>query len=204
VTRDALIHPSAECEPGAMIGEGTRIWRFSHVMAGARVGRCVSIGQGCFVAGSAVIGDSVRIQNGVSVFDGVTLQDFVFCGPGVAFTNVLVPRVEYPAQGHYLPTRVETGASLGANATIIAGVTVGQYALVGAGSVVTRDVPDFALVMGNPARQTGWVSRRGAALVFDRDGRADCPSGERYALVAGAAAEGVMANSVVRLLAPAP
>jgi UDP-2-acetamido-3-amino-2,3-dideoxy-glucuronate N-acetyltransferase len=194
VTRDPLVHPSAECEPGAFVGEGSRIWRFSHVTSGARIGRAVSIGQGCFVAASAVIGDGVRIQNGVSIFDGVTLDEYVFCGPGVVFTNVLVPRVEYPASGNYLPTHVKRGASLGANATILSGITIGQYAIVGAGAVVTRDVPDFAQVVGNPARQTAWVSRRGAHLIFSNDGQAACPSGELYALAAG----------VVRLLGAQP
>jgi UDP-2-acetamido-3-amino-2,3-dideoxy-glucuronate N-acetyltransferase len=178
----AYVHPSAECEPGATLGEGTRIWRFTHVRAGAQIGRDVSIGQSCFVAASAVIGDHTRIQNGVSIFDGVTLEDYVFCGPGVAFTNVITPRVEYPAAGAYLLTRVLRGASLGANATILAGVTVGRYALVGAGSVVTRNVPDFALVTGNPARLRGWVSKRGDRLVFDEHHRARCASGEPYEL----------------------
>ncbi len=181
------IHSSAECEPGAVIGEGTRVWRFVHIASGARIGRGCSIGQGCHVASGAVLGDGVRLQNGVSVFCGVTLEDAVFCGPGVTFTNVRRPRSAFPKQGEFIPTRVGRGATLGANATIVCGVTLGESCFVGAGAVVTRDVAPFALVLGVPAKPEGWVSRRGEPLQFDEAGWARCPvGGEAYRLVENA------------------
>jgi UDP-2-acetamido-3-amino-2,3-dideoxy-glucuronate N-acetyltransferase len=178
-----MIHPSATCEPGCEIGVGTKIWHYCHVMAGARVGAHCVLGQGCFIASRACIGDGVRLQNHVSVFDGVTLEDFVFCGPSVVFTNVRTPRSEFPRRDKFEPTLVKRGASLGANSTIRCGVVIGEYALVGAGSVVTSDVPPFALVLGNPATQRGWVGRGGSRLQFGNDHRAQCPeSGRWYAL----------------------
>jgi UDP-2-acetamido-3-amino-2,3-dideoxy-glucuronate N-acetyltransferase len=159
------IHPSASVEEGALLGEDTVVWRHAHVMPGARVGaRCV-LGQGCFVAPGVVLGDGCRVQNNVSLFQGVTLEDDVFVGPSAVFTNVLRPRAAFPVpHERYLPTLVRRGASIGANATILCGITVGEGALVGAGAVVTRDVPPFALVVGQPARVVGLVCACGASL----------------------------------------
>lgn len=169
------VHPSAVVDDGAVIGEGTRVWHFTHVCAGARIGRDCSLGQGVFVGGKAVIGDRVKIQNNVSVYDSVTLEDGVFCGPSMVFTNVFNPRAEIERKSEYRPTLVRRGATLGANCTIVCGVTIGAYALIGAGAVVTRDVPDFALVAGVPAKRIGWVShageKLGADLVCPREGR---------------------------------
>lgn len=181
-----MIHYSAICEAGARVGQGTKIWHFCHVVSGARVGDSCVVGQGCFIAGSAVIGNGVRLQNHVSVYDGVVLEDFVFCGPGVVFTNVRIPRSEISRREHYERTFVERGASIGANATIRCGVRIGRYAMVGAGSVVTHDVPAFALVVGNPAKPTGWVGRGGERLAFDESGRARCSeTGYDYEFSAG-------------------
>ncbi len=181
-----MIHPSAVCEPGAVVGEGTKIWHFCHVMAGATIGSDCVLGQGCFVASTATLGSGVRLQNNVSVFDGVVLQDYVFCGPSVVFTNVRAPRAEISRRGNYEATVVERGASLGANSTIRCGVRIGRYAMVGAGTVVVKDVPAFALVVGNPAVQVGWVGRGGRRLGFDADGHARCEETQRdYRLVNG-------------------
>jgi len=177
------VHASAEVEPGVRLGQGAKVWRFTHVSAGAALGPGVMLGQGCFVAPGVHIGAGTRVQNNVSVYEGVELGENVFVGPNAVFTNVARPRVG--RRGVYERTRVESGATIGANATIIAGVTVGQYAFVAAGAVVTRDVPAYALVVGNPARQRSWVSRRGQTLSF-QDSAAVCPeSGERYHLLAG-------------------
>lgn len=169
------IHSSAVVDDGAIVGEGTRVWHFSHICAGARIGRECSLGQGVYVGGRAVIGNRVKIQNNVSVYDAVTLEDGVFCGPSMVFTNVFNPRAEIERKNEFLPTLVRRGATLGANCTVVCGVTIGAYALVGAGAVVTRDVPDFALVTGVPARRVGWVSHAGEKLgddlVCPRDGR---------------------------------
>jgi len=176
-------HESAIIDPGAEIGEGTKIWHFSHVASGARIGRGCSLGQNVYVASTVCIGDSVRIQNNVSVYDGVELEDAVFCGPSCVFTNVAHPRSEFSRAGHYDRTVVRRGATIGANATIVCGTTVGRYAFVGAGAVVARrDVPDYALMLGVPARQHGWVGRHGIALVdSDSVGVMRCPvSGWRY------------------------
>ncbi len=183
---DSVIHPSAIVDAGAQVGVGTKIWHFSHVCSGARVGADCSLGQGVFVSGAAVIGDRVKVQNNVSVFDAVTLEDDVFCGPSAVFTNVANPRAEVVRKGEYRSTLVRRGATLGANCTVICGVTIGRYAFVGAGAVVSRDVPDFALVVGVPARQIGWMSRRGERLDLPLQGaeaHARCPSsGEGYLL----------------------
>lgn len=158
------IHPSAIVDEGAQVGAGTRIWHFVHVCAGARIGERCSLGQGAFVGHQVVIGNGVKIQNHVSVYDGVTLEDDVFCGPGMVFTNVLNPRAAVERKHEYRPTLVRRGATLGANCTIVCGATIGAYAFVAAGAVVRGDVPDFALVVGVPARQVGWVSRNGQRL----------------------------------------
>ncbi len=170
------------------IGEGTKIWHFSHVQSGARIGRHCTIGQNVNVANNVSIGNYVKIQNNVSVYEGVTLEDYVFCGPSMVFTNILDPRSKYPQVGaeFYINTLVKEGASLGANSTIVCGHTIGRFAFVGAGAVVTRDVPDFALVVGNPARIVGWMSEAGRKLKFDKNGIAHCDkSGKSYKLENG-------------------
>lgn len=159
-------HPTAVVGEGCEIGDGTKIWHFSHVMGGARIGKQCVIGQNVFVAGEVVIGNNVKIQNNVSVYSGVTLEDDVFCGPSSVFTNVLTPRSQISRKHLYEPTLVRTGASLGANCTILCGRTIGRFAFVGAGAVVTRDVPDYAIVVGNAARIVGWMCRCGTKLVF--------------------------------------
>jgi UDP-2-acetamido-3-amino-2,3-dideoxy-glucuronate N-acetyltransferase len=179
------IHPSAIVDAGAQIGEGTKVWHFAHVCAGARVGADCSLGQGVYVGNDVVIGRNVRIQNNVSVYDAVTLEDDVFCGPSMVFTNVLNPRAAVSRKSEYRRTLVRRGATLGANSTVVCGHTVGRYAFVAAGAVVTHDVPDFALVQGVPARQAGWMSRHGEKLDLPLlgDGDAACPAtGERYVL----------------------
>ncbi|NLE88581.1 MAG: N-acetyltransferase [Myxococcales bacterium] len=181
------IHPTATVAEAAEVGEDTRVWHHCHVMAGARIGaRCV-LGHAVFVGPHVVIGDSCRIQNHVSLFDGVLLEEDVFVGPSATFTNVKTPRAFVSRKHEFGVTRVKRGATIGANATILPGVTLGRWCFVAAGAVVTRDVPDFALVMGVPARPQGWVTRRGERLTLDEDGRGRCPvSGERYRLVDGA------------------
>jgi UDP-2-acetamido-3-amino-2,3-dideoxy-glucuronate N-acetyltransferase len=159
-----VAHETACIDPGAEIGEGTRVWHFSHVMAGARIGAGCTLGQNVHVAGAAVIGARVKIQNNVSIYDGVVLEDEVFCGPSTVFTNVVAPRSHVSRRHAYLTTRVRRGATLGANCTVVAGVELGAYAFVGAGAVVTRDVPAHALVVGNPARHVGWVCACGPRL----------------------------------------
>ena len=181
-------HESAVIDAGAQIGEGTRIWHFAHVCAGALIGRNCSLGQGVFVGNDVRIGDSVKIQNNVSVYDAVTLEDGVFCGPSMVFTNVYNPRSEITRKGEYRRTLIKQGATLGANCTVICGVTVGEYAFVGAGALVNRHVPAYALMVGVPARQIGWMSRYGArlALPLKGCGNAKCPAtGERYVLEDG-------------------
>ena len=178
---DVQIHESAVVDLPADIGAGTRIWHFTHIMSGATIGRDCSIGQNCFVATGARIGHRCKLQNNVSVYDGVVLDDEVFCGPSVVFTNVMNPRAFIERKSEYRTTFIHRGATLGANATIICGGQVGRYALVGAGCVVTHDVPDYAVVAGVPGRVRGWVSRAGHRLDFDSAGLATCPeSGEHY------------------------
>jgi UDP-2-acetamido-3-amino-2,3-dideoxy-glucuronate N-acetyltransferase len=184
----AVIHPSAIVDAGAQLGEGTRVWHFAHVCAGARIGNGCSLGQGVYVGNDVRIGDKVKIQNNVSVYDAVTLEDDVFCGPSMVFTNVQNPRAAVARKSEYRPTLVKQGATLGANCTVVCGTTIGRYAFVGAGAVVSRDVPDFALVVGVPARRIGWMSRHGERLRFSAEpnGEAACPAtGERYVLRGG-------------------
>jgi UDP-2-acetamido-3-amino-2,3-dideoxy-glucuronate N-acetyltransferase len=161
---DYFVHESSYVDAGATIGTGTRIWHFSHVMSGARIGRDCNIGQNVVISTDVVIGDNVKIQNNVSVYAGVTLHDDVFCGPSMVFTNVVNPRSHVSRKHEYRPTVVGRGASLGANSTIICGHTIGEYAFVGAGAVVTKDIPPHALVLGNPARLVGWMCRCGVKL----------------------------------------
>lgn len=162
----ATVHPTAIVDAGAVLGPGTRVWHFAHVMPGARIGAHCSLGQGVFVANQVTIGSHVKIQNHVSVYEGVTLEDYVFCGPSMVFTNVRTPRSAFPRNtaADYRPTLVRRGASLGANCTVVCGVTIGPWAFVAAGAVVTKDVPAFALVAGVPARRIGWACGCGVPL----------------------------------------
>jgi UDP-2-acetamido-3-amino-2,3-dideoxy-glucuronate N-acetyltransferase len=178
-------HESAIIDDGAEIGDGSRVWHFVHVCAGARIGREVSLGQNVFVGNRVKIGDRCKIQNNVSVYDGVELEEGVFCGPSMVFTNVYNPRSLVNRKDEYRTTLVRKGATLGANCTIVCGVTIGEYAFVGAGAVINRDVKAHALMAGVPARQIGWMSRHGERLDLPMSGSADitCPgSGERYRL----------------------
>lgn len=170
------VHETAIVDDGAVIGEGTRVWHWVHISAGARIGARCSFGQNVFVANRVVIGDNVKIQNNVSVYDNVTLEDDVFCGPSMVFTNVYNPRSAVTRKDEYRPTLVRRGATLGANCTIVCGVTIGHHAFVGAGAVVNRDVPDYALVVGAPARQIGWMSEFGERidLPLSGEGEAAC------------------------------
>jgi UDP-2-acetamido-3-amino-2,3-dideoxy-glucuronate N-acetyltransferase len=168
---DVYVHDTATVDAGASVGAGTRIWHYSHVMGGARIGRGCSLGQNVFVANEATIGDNVKIQNNVSVYEGVTLEDDVFCGPSMVFTNVINPRSHVSRKTEFQPTRVGKGATIGANATIVCGHVLGRYAFVGAGAVVTADVPDHALVLGNPARVAGWMCECGVRLPLGIDAR---------------------------------
>jgi UDP-2-acetamido-3-amino-2,3-dideoxy-glucuronate N-acetyltransferase len=179
------VHPTAIVDAGAQLGEGCRVWHWVHVSGGARIGAGTSLGQGVFVGNDVVIGENVRIQNNVSVYDAVTLEDDVFCGPSMVFTNVYNPRSAVPRKNEYRRTLVRQGATLGANCTLVCGTTVGRWAFVGAGAVVQKDVPDFALVVGVPARRIGWMSRNGERLALPASGRGEaaCPAtGERYRL----------------------
>ena len=181
-------HESAVIDTGAEIGDGSRIWHFAHVCAGARIGCGCSLGQGVFVGNDVRIGNNVKIQNNVSVYDAVTLEDDVFCGPSMVFTNVYNPRAAVVRKGEYRRTLIGRGTTLGANCTIICGVSVGEYAFVGAGAVVNREVLAYALMVGVPARQIGWMSRYGErlALPLSGSGVASCPAtGERYVLEDG-------------------
>ena len=179
-------HETAVIDAGCTIGEGTRIWHFSHLMAGCVVGRDCNIGQNVVISPGVVLGNRVKVQNNVSVYTGVTCGDEVFLGPSCVFTNVINPRSAISRKDQYKETHVDQGATIGANATIICGHSIGKYAMIGAGAVVTKDVPPYALVIGNPARQVGWVSEYGHRLMFDEEGTAICPeSGQQYQLKAG-------------------
>ena len=168
-------HPTAVIDEPSDIGKGTRIWHFSHVCAGAKIGAGCSLGQNTMVAGSAVIGDNVKIQNNVSVYDGVTIEDDVFLGPSCVLTNITNPRSQVVRRHLYEKTLIRRGATLGANATIVCGITIGRYAFIAAGAVITRDVPDYALMRGVPAHQHGWMSRHGHPLKTGLDGGLTCP-----------------------------
>jgi UDP-2-acetamido-3-amino-2,3-dideoxy-glucuronate N-acetyltransferase len=177
MSADPFIHPTAVVDAGASIGAGSKIWHFVHVLPATRIGRNCVLGQNVMAGPNVTIGDGCKLQNNVAVYAGVTLEDDVFCGPSCVFTNVLTPRAFVERKAEFAPTLVKRGATIGANATIVCGNTIGAYAMIGAGAVVTRDVPDYALVVGNPARQIGWVSRSGDRLGSDLR----CPrTGEQY------------------------
>ena len=179
-------HETAVIDDGAQIGKGTKVWHFSHVMSGAVIGENCNLGQNVVVSSKARIGNGCKIQNNVSIYDLVELEDFVFCGPSMVFTNVYNPRAHISRKSEYMKTLVRTGATIGANAVVVCGVTLGRYAFVGSGSVVTRDVPDFGLVYGNPARRTGWMCQCGVRLEFADDDKAACQAcGWTYALEGG-------------------
>lgn len=175
------IHPSAFVDEGAQIGENTKIWHFCHIMPEAQIGKDCSLGQNVFVANQVRIGNNVKIQNNVSLYEGVTCEDDVFLGPSMVLTNVINPRSAVSRKTEYLPTLIRKGASVGANATIVCGNTIGKYAFIAAGAVITKNVPDFALMAGVPAKHIGWMSEHGERLEFNDKGRASCPAtGEVY------------------------
>jgi len=177
---DALVHPSSYVDEGAQVGAGTRIWHFCHVMPGAVIGAGCSIGQNCVIMPGTRLGNNVKLQNNVSVYEGVELEDDVFCGPSMVFTNVSTPRSHVSRRGAYERTLVKRGASIGANATVVCGVTLGRFSFVGAGAVVTRDVKDHALVVGNPARQVGWMCQCGERLRLEGAAGRCAGCGQRY------------------------
>lgn len=176
-------HETAVIDEGCQIGAGTKIWHFSHIMAGCVIGHSCNIGQNVLVSPQARLGNNVKVQNNVSVYTGVVCEDDVFLGPSMVFTNILNPRSAVVRKNQYQETLVKKGASIGANATVLCGISIGTYAMVGAGAVVTKDVPAYALVLGNPARQVGWVSEYGHRLLFNGSNEAVCPeTGEIYIL----------------------
>lgn len=188
-------HETAVIDDGASIGAGTKIWHFSHIMPGAVLGERCNIGQNVVVSPGVVLGANVKVQNNVSIYEGVTCDDDVFLGPSCVFTNVTNPRSAVNRRGQYARTHVGRGASIGANATIVCGHDIGAYAFIGAGAVVTKNVPAYALVVGNPARQMGWMSAYGHRLEFDENGLATCPeSGEEYRLKQDAAGQSAVAK----------
>ena len=179
-------HETAIIDEGCTIGKGTRIWHFSHIMPGCTIGENCNLGQNVVISPGVVLGNNVKVQNNVSVYTGVICEDDVFLGPSCVFTNVTNPRSAISRKDEYKKTTVKKGASIGANATIVCGNDIGEYAFIGAGAVITKDVPDYALFLGNPARHSGWMSRNGHKLSFDKDGLAQCPeSGEKYTLQNG-------------------
>lgn len=176
-------HPTAVIDDGCIIGDGTKIWHFSHIMPNCTIGNNCNIGQNVVVSPGVVLGNNLKIQNNVSIYTGVICEDDVFLGPSMVFTNVINPRSAVERKKEYKPTLVKKGATIGANATIVCGVTLGEYCFIGAGTVVTKDVPAYALIIGNPGRQTGWMSEFGQKLHFDNEGKAVCPeSKEVYQL----------------------
>jgi len=185
-------HESAYIDDNCTIGEGTKIWHFTHIQSGAKIGKMCVFGQNVNVGNNVTIGDYCKIQNNVSIYEGVTLEDYVFCGPSMVFTNILDPKCKYPQVGaqFYVKTLVKEGASIGANATIVCGITLGKHCLIGAGSVVTKDIPAYALVVGVPSKIIGWISEAGKRLNFDKDGIAYCEkSKKKYQLKNGLVSE---------------
>ena len=184
--KEYFSHDTAVIDDHCVIGKGTKIWHFTHIMSGCRIGENCNFGQNVVVSPDVVLGNNVKVQNNVSIYTGVICEDDVFLGPSMVFTNVTNPRSGVNRRGMYESTLVKKGATVGANSTIVCGVTLGQYCFIGAGAVVTRDVPPYALVVGNPARQMGWMSENGQRLRFDENGMAACPeSGEKYKLANG-------------------
>ena len=184
MSKEIFLHETTVVDTPCQIGKGTKIWHFCHLMANCSIGEDCNIGQNVFIASGVVIGNRVKIQNNVSVYQGVGLEDEVFIGPSVVFTNVINPRSGVVRKNEFKPTIVKKGATIGANATIVCGHQIGCYAFVGAGAVITRDVKDYELVVGNPARHAGWMSENGQKLQFDADGFAICPAtGEKYQLI---------------------
>jgi len=182
-TKPYFAHETAVIDPGSTIGKGTKIWHFSHIMPGCTIGENCNIGQNVVVSPQVVLGNNVKVQNNVSIYTGVICDDDVFLGPSMVFTNVINPRSAINRKSEYARTHVGRGATIGANATIVCGHDIGKYAFIGAGAVVTKTVPDYALVVGNPARQTGWMSEAGHKLEFDAAGVAVCPeNGDKYEL----------------------
>ncbi len=178
-----FVHPTAVIDEGTKIGSGTKIWHFSHVMPKSEIGESCNIGQNVVISPEVILGNNVKVQNNVSIYTGVICEDDVFLGPSMVFTNVVNPRSAVIRRDQYLKTLVKKGASIGANATIVCGNDIGRFAFIGAGAVVTKEVPDYALVIGNPAKQVGWMSEFGHKLEFDQDGLATCPeSGKKYQL----------------------
>ncbi len=187
-----FVHESSYVDDNCIIGDGTKIWHFSHVQSNAQIGKNCTLGQNVNVGNNVKIGDFCKIQNNISIYEGVEIEDYVFCGPSMVFTNILDPRCMYPQRGSefYVKTLVRIGASIGANATIVCGTTIGKHAFVGAGAVVTKDVPDYALVTGVPAKVTGWFSEAGLRLTFDDNKIAFCEkSNKKYKLSEGKVAE---------------
>jgi UDP-2-acetamido-3-amino-2,3-dideoxy-glucuronate N-acetyltransferase len=186
MNQEYTAHETAVIDEGCIIGKGTRIWHFSHIMAGCRIGENCNLGQNVVVSPDVVIGNNVKVQNNVSIYTGVICEDDVFLGPSMVFTNVTNPRSAVIRRGQYAATLVKKGATIGANATVVCGHNIGEYALIGAGAVITKDIAPFALVVGNPSRQIGWVSEFGHRLNFDNDGLAFCPeSNQKYKLTDG-------------------
>ena len=183
-----FVHESSYVDEPCEIGEGTKIWHFSHIQKKSKIGKNCVFGQNINVANNVTIGDFCKIQNNVSIYEGVILEDYVFCGPSMVFTNILDPKCKYPQVGsqYYIKTLVKEGASIGANATIICGHTIGRHCIIGAGAVITKDVPDYALVIGNPGKIVGWVSEAGKKLKFDESGIGFCEiSNKKYTLIDG-------------------
>ena len=184
--KNYFVHQTAVVDPGCSIGDGTRIWHFSHIMSGVSIGEKCNLGQNVFVARGVSLGNNVKVQNNVSIYEGVTCEDDVFLGPSMVFTNVINPRSAVNRKGKYENTMVKKGASIGANATIVCGNTIGEYAFIGAGTVVLNDVADYSLVVGNPGKQVGWMSQHGQRLHFSEENIATCPeSGEKYQMLDG-------------------
>jgi UDP-2-acetamido-3-amino-2,3-dideoxy-glucuronate N-acetyltransferase len=174
--KKCFVHESTYVDKNVSLGTNSKIWHFSHIQSGASVGKNTTIGQNVNIGNNVTIGDNVKIQNNVSVYEGVVIEDYVFCGPSMVFTNILRPRSEFPQRGskHYLKTIVKKSASIGANVTVVCGIDIGEYSLIGAGAVVLENVPNFALVVGNPGKLIGWVDKKGFRLVFNDDGLSSC------------------------------
>ncbi len=184
MNKEYFVHETSYIDDNVQIGNGTKIWHFSHIQSGSQIGEGCVFGQNVNVGNNVTIGNKCKVQNNVAIYEGVELEDFVFCGPSMVFTNIKLPRAEFPQRGSkfYLKTLLKKSASIGANATIVCGVTIGEYALIGSGAVVTKDVPPFALVVGNPGKIIGWVDKKGNRLEFDTEGLSLC---KQYQLTDG-------------------